>query len=657
MYLPQFDGQPQSVHNRIRELDLPIAFWHYVYKQVPLLGNLDTINELIEQGYVQVDGETDAERGQHVINLFSQLHDVVYVQDGDKFTTWTPSHSLQFVKKYPVTLCFHNDIEQLQSAEHIQILQFLPLPRNGEFAIIKDGAEAAIYAFHDLDRQEKKLKEQIKQSILDLAGDSKWAVFNEAHEICASELEYLSIRSDLLTDAINGRSNVRKQAKDLLAKLEQAHTDVVALRQSWLRPDWLVQWQEVRRMTQELAANYYEHHRRSIIPQSPYLFDLGDQIDKKTKRTRPAAQHKIDEKGYAPIVSSLPMQAVINSINNATSGADRWVFDEGKDRPPYYVYQREAGTTIVSYNNQPENTFPDNRIAQRLWNEVKSFDEQANDVILDIFSHLSRNLSEDGAAWFFASNHLDNRSIEPRWQKDTPGGKKRRAGYRKEDMRPINETLWRLENIWLTINQNIVEETETKQGKKRRKTVRYTHTGRFLTVDEKWYQNEITDEESLEPFPSNSFAIGWHIRPGEWLRTFLETPNRQVSQLCQTLLSYDPYRQKWAKRIGRYIMFHGHMQSKGRGGALTREIQKVLTEVSLMPDKNDRNAYARSRERFEQAMNLLTEDHVINGWKYADTFKLPHGHKLEEWLRQNVVIYIAPVKAQIDTPDDQSTQD
>lgn len=661
MQLPQFNGEPLSVFSRMTQLDAPIHLWHYAYKQIPLLGNLNTISQLIEQGYVQVDGETNAERGRHVVCLFSQLHDVVYVQDGNKLTPWTPSASLQYVKKYPVTLCFQNEVEQLQEEEHIQILQFLPLPRNGELAIIKEADDATIYTSHDLNEQGKTLKEQVGKAIIDLSGGSKWGTFSQVHALCTSELEYMNIRRDLQSNILHGRGNIRKEAKDNLVKLEQAHTDVVKLRQSWLRPDWLAQWSEIRQMSQELARNYYEHNQNATTSPERYLFDINlAPVEKKTKRTRPVTLDNFDERGYAPIVSALPIQAVINGINNATSGADRWIFNEDDNRPPYFSFQPgNKNSAIVSYNDQPENTLPDNKIAQRLWNEVKTFDEQASDVILDLFSHLSLNL-EDGTVWFFASRHLDNRSIKPRLQADKPGWKKRRAGFRKEDIQPISSTLHRLENIWLTLDQIIEDEDETPQKgkrKKSRKQRRYTHTGRFLIVDEKWYQNEITDEESDTPFPTNSFAIGWHIRPGEWLRTFLETPNRQVAQLCKTLLSYDPYRQKWAKRIGRYIMFHGHMQCRGRGGQLTRNIRKILEEVSLSPDKDDRNAYARSRERFEQAMNQLTEDHIIDGWKYARSFELPHGRKLEEWLNQDIVIYIASEKKRIDTPDSQDKQD
>ena len=364
------------------------------------------------------------------------------------------------------------------------------------------------------------------------------------------------------------------------------------------------------------------------------------------------------------------MQAVINGLNNAVSGANRWKFDEQSGIAPYYTHtsgnDKYPASIIMSYNDKNETTIPDSTIARRLWNEVKSFDEQACDIVLDIFSHLSRNL-DDGSAWFFASKHLDNRSLAPITKKSNVSGKRWRAGVRKEDAQPISETLWKLENIWLTIHQFIDEEETSKPRRKKdgtlqrpkRKRRQYTHQGRLLTIDQRWYQNDMTDEESDTPFLKNGYAIGWHIRPGEWLKTFLETPNRQVAQLCKTLLEYDHYRQKWEKRIGRYIMFYGHMQCKGKGGALSRRIHDVLDEVSLLPDpeKIDRHTYQNTRERFERAMNRLTEDHIIDGWRYKNEFTLPYGQKLNAWLDQDIMIYIAPVKEQLDTPNSQDKQD
>jgi hypothetical protein len=338
---------------------------------------------------------------------------------------------------------------------------------------------------------------------------------------------------------------------------------------------------------------------------------------------------------------------VINSLQNATAGADQWVFDEkkalqavqeNKSYPvPFYRYQRDAGQTTISYRTG-ESTQLDARAALKLYEEIKTSSAKSIDIILDIFSHLSRNMNNDGSAWFFASEHLDHRGITPITKEEK--GSRRRAGHRKEDMEDIHQALVKLQNLWLTIEQRIdtdeIERPSQKGTKPRRKKRMYTHTGRLLMIDEMWYQNELGEESAnlLE----NGVPIGWHIHTGDWLRTFLEAPNYQVAQLCDTLLHYDPYRQRWAKAIGIYLMFHGHMQCRGKGGILTRIIGGIIDETSLPIDTDDP---ARTRKRFENAMNQLAKDNVIDGWEYESKITLPRKQWLDKWLDHKVKIYIA----------------
>ena len=39
--------------------------------------------------------------------------------------------------------------------------------------------------------------------------------------------------------------------------------------------------------------------------------------------------------------------------------------------------------------------------------------------------------------------------------------------------------------------------------------------------------------------------------------------------------------EQWEKRLSRYFMFHGHINTHGGGGTFSREISKLLQEISL----------------------------------------------------------------------------
>jgi hypothetical protein len=380
--------------------------------------------------------------------------------------------------------------------------------------------------------------------------------------------------------------------------------------------------EELKNMIQQLAQDYYQHHQTVIhtpgkraIPHIPNLF----------------------EQGFAETAACLPIQAVIAGIQDAKSALAQW--KQPKDHAPFFLYEKPKGTAIIEYKTGEKNEVFDDKTTASLWRQVKTFSDEDADVVLALFAHLIRPSELDGTTWFLASQFLDYRGLTPRMQADIPGSKKRRAGHRPEDIKSVGESIGRMENIWITLSQWI---DEPSKGKKKRKKTEYTHKGRLLMVEEAYTQREIPDgDASSDP----GMEIGWRIRPGSWLRTFLENPNRQVANLCQKSLQYDPYREQWEKRLSRYFMFHGHINTHGGGGTFNREIGKMLQDLSL--EVNDRFPQ-RTRDRFEKAMNTLVRDKIIQEWSYEVEVSLPARGWLTTWLGQKITVHIAPTKSLIE---------
>lgn len=375
--------------------------------------------------------------------------------------------------------------------------------------------------------------------------------------------------------------------------------------------------EELRNMMQQLAEDYYQYHQSQVqkkraVPHSPNTF----------------------ESGFAETSACLPIQAVIASIQSAKSILALW--ENPKNHAPFFLYEKPKGTAIVEYKTGEKNEVFDDKTTASLWRQVKQFSDDDADVVLALFAHLIRPTESDGTAWFMASQYLDYRGIKPIMKADTPGGHKRRAGHRQEDIKAVGASIGRIENIWITLHQWIDETASGK--KKKRKRTEYTHKGRLLMVEEAYTQRELPDgDKDGDP----GMEIGWRIRPGSWLRTFLESPNRQVANLCQKSLQYDPYREQWEKRLSRYFMFHGHINTHGGGGVFNREIGKLLQEVSLEQNQRDPQ---RTRNRFEKAMNTLVEDKIIQEWEYAEEVSLPARGWLATWLEQRITVHIAPTK-------------
>ncbi len=380
--------------------------------------------------------------------------------------------------------------------------------------------------------------------------------------------------------------------------------------------------EEVRDMIQQLAQDYYQYHQiiikappKRAIPHTPNLF----------------------ESDFADTPACFPIQAVIAGIQNAKSTAARW--EQPKDHAPFFLYEKPKGTAIVEYKIGGKNEVFDDKTTASLWQQVKNFSDDDADVVLALFAHLIRPSFSDGTTWFLASQFLDYRGIQPKMQADVPGGKKRRAGHRQEDIKAVGDSIGRIENIWITLHQWIDEALNSKS--KKRKRTEFTHKGRFIMVEEAYTQRELP-EGDIEGDPG--MEIGWRIRPGSWLRTFLESPNRQVAYLCQKSLQYDPYREQWEKRLSRYFMFHGHINTHGGGGVFNREIDKLLLEISLSVENANPQ---RTKNRFEKAMNRLVKDKIIQEWSYTDNVSLPARGWLATWLEQKITIHIAPTRGLI----------
>ena len=91
-------------------------------------------------------------------------------------------------------------------------------------------------------------------------------------------------------------------------------------------------------------------------------------------------------------------------------------------------------------------------------------------------------------------------------------------------------------------------------------------------------------------------------------------------------------------------MFHGHINTHGGGGTFSREMSKLLQEISLSVEKDNPK---RTRGRFEKAMNTLVEDKIIQEWHYEEAISLPAKGWLPTWLEQKITIHIASTKGLI----------
>lgn len=261
MEIPAYNGRPLSIINKLGDPpNTPQALWFWsnsknLYPETP-----EMADQLTADGY-QYIAETDQAGPAVAATQFADA--ATFLVDPDKGSVKLYMHTddVERIRKYPVSLAFALDLPAKEAS--IPMLQFLPLPHIGEYAIIHGKQEAiSIYHIEDLPERAGQVWQEMGRKLRELAAPGGWYLHSEMHSICTREDRYQQVRAGIEAEqATQTDTRAQRATRMALQHLEEAHTQVLDVRQSWLKPDWLERWKDVSRMAQELSASYYEHHR------------------------------------------------------------------------------------------------------------------------------------------------------------------------------------------------------------------------------------------------------------------------------------------------------------------------------------------------------------------------------------------------------------
>jgi hypothetical protein len=431
----------------------------------------------------------------------------------------------------------------------------------------------------------------------------------------------------LINDKLYNISDLPEQAQERQEQISQMITGMPT--QIIETPDafeyqYPICTEELRAMMQQLAQDYYAFHQEATQEQTS---------KPRAKTNLPRAINPF-EKGNAATSTCLAMQLLAQATQNAIGGRSRW--KNPKDHPPYYSHDGN----IIEYRGNSK-IFTDEIIGS-LWEQVGQQSYGVMDMAAFMVAAFARSAEPDHAAWIYSEKFRESRGLS-KMQKAVTDEIKRDAGYRQENYEEVQQCVAHIERIWMTISQDINEQEYNPKTKKRKQR-KLTYKGRFAVVKGSLTQKDLgtTDSET-------SIEVAWHMAPGDWLAPFLEYPNRQIANLSDRVLRYNPRTQGWEKSLGYYFFFHGHMNSIRGGHTFNRYIETLLKDCSL-DGKVERDRPQRTFDRFKKAMDKLTEDGLINGWRYTD-------HKggyiptkrswIDEWLGLRITIEIAPNKYQL----------
>jgi len=303
--------------------------------------------------------------------------------------------------------------------------------------------------------------------------------------------------------------------------------------------------------------------------------------------------------GTATLPSSLPVQGLFAALHAAPQGIQsesRQGWQQTEDGQRWFPYQKASGTVVTSWSS-PGGAMMTQDMADVLTRKFQAISDLDGDVLTACLVQYMEHHGPDGLTSLDATTILDYRGIEPIKHRD--GKVTRRAGHRTEDIRDIAASMDRL--TCLNIDLQRVEVWETVEGKKSKARNYITHKSKVLSIEDWWEQTSVMGASGL--------PIRWSFRMGGWLVPFLQG-SRQTAQFLQKILEYDPYREVWEKRLGRYLTIQFRIGAK-ETGALRRGIGTLLAECWLPVDAANPQ---RTKDRLSKALDRLTADGVIGGW-------------------------------------------
>lgn len=235
--------------------------------------------------------------------------------------------------------------------------------------------------------------------------------------------------------------------------------------------------------------------------------------------------------------------------------------------------------------------------AKMMWQqreELSDLDADALDALSAIWLAQARSVNDDAIA--DVDELLAMRGIQPK-----KSGQGRRGGYRPEQRAQMLQALSHIQNIWLDMAEvDVYEDT----GKRKKRRTKQAIQSRPFVITDRMGQIRLDGYMDVQKFI---------FRPGKVFARFLMREGRQTALLSAKALHFDPYRQKWEKRLTRYLSWQWRTQAYN--GQYMRPY-RVATLLEQVGEAIDKNAPSRTRERFEKALDTLQSEGVIGAWQY-----------------------------------------
>ncbi|ASN06162.1 helix-turn-helix domain-containing protein [Virgibacillus necropolis] len=253
----------------------------------------------------------------------------------------------------------------------------------------------------------------------------------------------------------------------------------------------------------------------------------------------------------------------------------------------------EGVVQLIPFKIDIKNIADYHKVVQESWDQAKELSELDVDVYDALCSFfLSKAKNHKGTVEIHLDDILSIRGLKPKL-----GGNGRRGGYENYQREQILKALSKIQNLWINLDKAIVYE--------KGKAVHRQLQGRAFIFKDHNNEDYIIGKHALEK--KFMFTVD------EVFGKYLNGSGRQVALLPIQALQYNPYQERWEKKLIRYLSWRWRTQAR-RGDYL--QPHKISTLLDATGEKMNERAPSRTRDRLEQAFDRLLEDGVIASWQY-----------------------------------------
>lgn len=270
------------------------------------------------------------------------------------------------------------------------------------------------------------------------------------------------------------------------------------------------------------------------------------------------------------------------------------------------------------------------RWVQIMWKQREELSDLDADA-LDLLCHtwLKQARKPEDSAVAVIDELLALRNLKPK-----QGGQGRRGGYEPEQRTEMLRALSHIQSLW--INMGVVElyedepEETGKRKRRRNRAIKQTMQSRAFVVTDRLGQLRTDGYMDVERFI---------FQPGKLFAKFLFGPGRQTALLSAKAIQYDPYRQKWEKRLARYLSWQWRIQVTRNDYTRAYRTSTLIEAVGMEPDQKRPGL---TRDRLEKALDRLQADGVIAQWQYEperwnEEWASLRGW-LDKWLASTIIV-------------------